>query len=250
MDGMKKRNETAPRARGGVTIICFLTIIIGQAYLLRNIFWPDFSAFTALPWGVELLFMLLFVAAIIYLFIRPMGWYTKIRLAVVFSLLIAYIGVNILFYSEFQHAYLTGFSPEYASGAGGLVGLKLVLAVIGGTAGIPVVQSIDGREYARRLREKVEKNNAQLAKEAAAGAQKDFTATVKKLKETLSPEEMEAFLRELKTSAGGADSRISAADKSGRHVSGAGDRTADGNSGNGSFAANESFAEKWRGWGV
>lgn len=224
---MKKQHDGASHARGGVAVICFLTIIIGQAYLLRNIFRTDLFALPVVPWGIEFFFMLIFVAAIIYLFIEPMGWYTKIRLAIAFSLLIAYVGMTVFFYSEFQRVYLTGSSFEYASSAGGLVGLKLVLAVIAVTAGIPVAQPIDGREYARRLREKVEKNNAQLVKKTAAGAQKDLATTIKKLKATLSPEEMETFLQELR-----ADSTASS--------STAGSQASD---------TNESLAEKWRGWG-
>ena len=91
-----------------------------------------------------------------------------------------------------------------------------MLAVIGVTAGIPVAQSIDGREYAKRLREKVEKNNAQLTKETASGAQQDLIRTINKLRETMSPEELAAFLQELKT----AESETQTP-----------------------------FAEKWRGWG-
>ena len=96
-----------------------------------------------MPWSAELLFGLVLIAAIIYLFIQPMGWYTKRRLAAAFILLIAYSALTIFYYEAFKTAYLTGASFEYASSAGGLVGLKLVLAVVGVTAGIPVAQPID-----------------------------------------------------------------------------------------------------------
>ena len=194
-----KQNKTNVRARGGVTVICFLVILIGQFYLLRNVIHTDSFSFVMMPWSAELLFGLVLIAAIIYLFIQPMGWYTKRRLAAAFILLIAYSALTIFYYEAFKTAYLTGASFEYASSAGGLVGLKLALAVVGVTAGIPVAQSIDGREYAKRLREKVEKNNAQLTKETASGAQQDLIRTINTLKKTMPPEELVAFLQELKT---------------------------------------------------
>lgn len=239
-----KQNKTNTRARGGVTVICFLVILIGQFYLLRNVVHTDSFSFVMIPWSAELIFSLMLIAAIIYLFIQPMGWYTKKRLAVAFILLIAYIALNILYYHVFKAVYLTGFSFKYASSAGGLVGLKLVLAVVGVTAGIPVAQSIDGREYARRLREKVEKNNAQLTKETASGAQQDLIRTINKLKETMSPEELAAFLQKLKNSDTGASC------SSGTPTEISLDSTdSDGTSLYSVSEAETPVAEKWRGWG-
>ena len=217
-----KQNKTNARARGGVTVICFLVILIGQLYLLRNAIYTDLFSFITMPWVAEFIFILIFIVAIIYLFIQPMGWYTQKRLISAFILLAAYIALNVLYYTTFKNAYLAGFSFEYASSAGGLVGLKLVLAVVGVTAGIPVAQPIDKREYARRLREKIEKNNAQLTKETAVGAQQDLLYTIKKLKETMSPEELAAFLQELQN--------IDTDDTD-------------------THAVEMPLAEKWRGWG-
>ena len=239
-----KQNKTNTRARGGVTVICFLVILIGQFYLLRNVIHTDSFSFVMMPWSAELLFGLVLIAAIIYLFIQPMGWYTKRRLAAAFILLIAYSALTIFYYEAFKTAYLTGASFEYASSAGGLVGLKLVLAVVGVTAGIPVAQSIDGREYAKRLREKVEKNNAQLTKETASGAQQDLIRTINTLKETMPPEELAAFLKELKSADiesvcnTGTPAKISSAPAD-----------SDATSSSSASEAQTPLAEKWRGWG-
>ena len=239
-----KQNKINTRARGGVTVICFLVILIGQFYLLRNVLYTDSFSFFMMPWIAELFFWVALIAAIIYLFIQPMGWYTKRRLAAAFILLIAYSALTIFYYEAFKTAYLTGASFEYASSAGGLVGLKLVLAVIGVTAGIPVVQSIDGREYAKRLREKVEKNNAQLTKETASGAQQDLIRTINKLKETMSPEELAAFLQELKT----ADiEAVCKTDTPTEIVSAP--MSSDTALSYPASEAQTSLAEKWRGWG-
>ncbi|UTC51807.1 hypothetical protein [Treponema sp. OMZ 855] len=239
-----KQNKTNTRARGGVTVICFLVMLIGQFYLLRNVIHTESFSFIMMPWSAELFFALVLIAAIIYLFIQPMGWYTKRRLAAAFILLIAYSALTISYYEAFKTAYLTGASFEYASSAGGLVGLKLVLAVVGVTAGIPVAQSIDGREYAKRLREKVEKNNAQLTKETASGAQQDLIRTINKLRETMSPEELAAFLKELKSadietvcnSATPVDISSAPADSDATSLCSASE-------------AQTPLAEKWRGWG-
>ena len=239
-----KQNKTNTRARGGVTVICFLVILVGQFYLLRNVIHTDSFSFVMMPWSAELLFGLVLIAAIIYLFIQPMGWYTKRRLAAAFILLIAYSALTIFYYEAFKTAYLTGASFEYASSAGGLVGLKLVLAVIGVTAGIPVAQSIDGREYAKRLREKVEKNNAQLTKETASGAQQDLIRTINKLRETMSPEELAVFLKELKS----ADIETVCNSATPVDISSA-PADSDATSSCSGSEAQTPLAEKWRGWG-
>lgn len=229
-----KKNEKNARARGGVAIISFLVILIGQIYLLRKTVHDDLFFFIRMPWSAELIFAFILIAASVYLLIQPMGWYTKKRLVLAFIVLIAYIILNILYYTVFKIAYFTGFSFDYASSAGGLVGLKLVLATIGVTSGIPVVQTIDGREYARRLREKLEKNNAQLAKETAVGAQQDLIRTIKKLKETMSPQELTVFLQELKDT--DSESGNVAAAASGKISSVSDD-------------IQTPLAEQWRGWG-
>ena len=119
-----------------------------------------------------------------------------------------------------------------------------MLAVVGVTAGIPVAQSIDSREYAKRLREKVEKNNAQLTKETASGAQQDLIRTINKLSETLSPEELAAFLQELKSADietvcnSGTPAKISPAPAD-----------SDATSSCSASEAQTPLAEKWRGWG-
>lgn len=247
-----QQNKTNARARGGITILCFLIILIGQFYLLRNIVHTDSFSIITMPWSAELIFALILIGTSIYLFIQPMGWYTKKRLAVAFITLIAYIALNVLYYAAFKEAYLAGFSFEYASSAGGLVGLKLVLAVVGVTAGIPVAQPIDGREYARRLREKIEKNNAQLTKETAVGAQQDLRHTIKKLKETMSPKELAAFLQELQNiNPEAGDTAI----KIGDTVAAAHDEIAAASPGTDSISPDPEtdtempLTEKWRGWG-
>lgn len=240
-----KQNKTNARARGGITVICFLVILIGQFYLLRNVVHQNSFSLITMPWGAELIFALVLITAIIYLFVQPMGWYTKKRLVSAFMLLIAYIVLNVVYYAAFKDAYLAGFPFEYASSAGGLVGLKLVLAVVGVTAGIPVAQPIDGREYARRLREKIEKNNAQLTKETAVGAQQDLRHTIKKLKETMSAEELAAFLRELQNINTESDNSATVV------PDGIAAASMDTDSISSTPASDEetSLAEKWRGWG-
>ena len=241
-----KKNEANTRAKGGVTVICFLVMIIGQLYLLRTALRAHPLSFLAMPWIAELIFAGVLVSASVYLFIQPLGWYTRKRLVLAFILLVVYIVLNILYYTVFKDAYFTGTPFKYASSAGGLVGLKLVLAVVGVTAGIPVAQPIDGREYARRLREKIEKNNAQLAKETAAGAQQDLLRTIKKLKETMTSEELAAFLQELKTTDVEGTESLALTPDGLSSTSAAVDTVV---STAASSAMQTPLTEKWRGWG-
>ncbi|MGI6182325.1 MAG: hypothetical protein ACOYIE_09660 [Agathobaculum sp.] len=198
---MNKQNSSAPAARGGITVLCFLLIIAGQAYLLRSMLFGSGASGLPMPFCAELFFCLLMTAGIVISCIRPTGWGSKLGCAIALALFILYAAINILQYDIFSSAYLSGIHAEYASMGGALVALKLVLALVGVTAGIPVAPRIDDREYARRLREKVQMQQAEWAKASAQGAQKDLNDTLEKLKATLSEEEMAALLAQLQQTA-------------------------------------------------
>ncbi len=198
---MNKQNSSAPAARGGITVLCFLFIIAGQAYLLRSMLFGSDTSGLSLPFCAELFFCLLMTAGIVICCIRPTGWGGKPGCAAALALFIIYAAVNILYYDIFSSAYLSSIHTEYDSMGGALVALKLILALVGVTAGIPVAPRIDDREYARRLREKVQMQQAEWAKASAQGAQNDLNDTLEKLKATLSEEEMAALLAQLQQTA-------------------------------------------------
>lgn len=228
---MTTKKEIIPEAKGGVAIICFLIVIIGQGYLLRNILFT--GSLISLPgaYYLEMLFCLLLFVGIIICFIRPSGWglgagrYTALGLFLIYSI------VNIINYKTFMTGYLTGFSPEFDSAGGALVGLKLVLTLIGVTAGIPAGPKIDDREYAHRLREKVQMQQAEWAKASVKGAQKDLENTLAQLKETLSEEEMAALLSQLQETV---------QNKAAAHIP---------KEASSSETASPGIAEEWKGWG-
>lgn len=214
---MTKQASTAPAARGGVTVICFLLIIVGQVYLLRAI--PANNSFDllSLPFILEFVFCLFMLIGCAICFIRPKGWTSTTGCITVLILFALYMVANIIYYPIFSVAYLTGFNPQYSSSAGALVGFKLVLALIGVTAGIPVVAPIDKREYSRRLREKVEQQDAIWAKTSVIGAKKELELTLAKLKGKLNEEELSDILNQLQSE--------------------------------NSVTNKEDVAEQWRGWG-
>lgn len=90
---------------------------------------------------------------------------------------------------------------KYESSAGGLIGLKLVLVLIGITAAIPTTPRIDDREYARLLREQAQRQEASWARASVEGARKDLNATLEKLKATLSEEEIAALIKQSENTA-------------------------------------------------
>ncbi len=195
---MIKEKPASSSARGGVTILCFMLIIAGQAWLLRKTF-PSVLATPAML--VECLFCLLMLAGIVRCWKVPMGWGGKRGQGIALALFVLYAVVNTINYQALSTAYLSGTEASFPSAGGALLGLKLVLALVGVIAGIPTIAPIDGREYATRMREKLEKQNLQYATESIKGAQKDLDATIRKLRETLSEEELTALLSQLQQNA-------------------------------------------------
>ncbi len=196
---MAKSNSNEYSAKGGMTVLSFVLIIIGQIWLLRN---QLFSSFTALPlpYYIEMIWWIPLIAGIVICWIRPKGWGGHLGCTIALVLFVVYAVFSILTYKTFSAGYLTGFSPEFSSAGGALVGFKLVLALIGVTAGIPAEPKIDNWEYSRRLREKVEEQNAQWAMASVKGAHADLENTLDRLKATLSEEEMQALIADLQKS--------------------------------------------------
>ncbi len=190
-----------PQAVRGTAVFCFLVTIIGDIILSRKVlpasfFTPAFLLAAA--------FWIILLIGIIWIWRHKEGWHGR-RQIIVFGIFALYLIVAVVFYKEYQAAYLLGLpssvDPELApSLAGGIVGVRVFLVLIGITAGIPVGPKIDGREYARRLREKTIQQEANWAKESVKGAKKDLQETVERLKSTLTPEEMQALLQELQSS--------------------------------------------------
>lgn len=216
---MTKQGSTTPSAKCGVTIICFLMIVAMQGYLLRNIPTNNSFSILSLPFILEFIFCILMIIGSIVCFVNPKGWTNTLGCVTALTIFGIYTIISIINYETFLAAYLTGFSPQYNSSAGAMVGFKLVLALIGVTAGIPVIAPIDSREYSKRLREKVQEQDAKWAKASAIAAKNELESTLSKLKEKYSEEELSEILSQLYKS-----NNDSASDK-------------------------EDIIEQWRGWG-
>ncbi len=187
--------ENGMHAVRGTAIVCFAAAVIGDLILLFPVLDRVLLKEHRLPFVLEVISWGVLVYAIIWLCRHKMGWGTVKSKVIVFGLFGLYVLYSVLFYTEFQAAYMTYFSKPSVAGA--MVGIKLFLVLIGITAGIPTGPRIDSREYAHRLREKALQQEAGWAKEAVKGARRDLQATIDKLKNTLSPEELQALMEEL-----------------------------------------------------
>jgi len=194
MENSKKNAEYT--SRGGISIICFLIIIIGQPIMLRKVLFNGGLASIPSMYYIELIFCLVMVVGIIFCFVKKDGWGGVKGHIIVFALFILYCIFTALHYTAFAEAYLTGFNAEFKSAGGALVILKLFLALIAVIGGMPAPK-VDGREYARALRERVQKQEAQWAQESIKGAKKDLNATVRKLKSSLTDEELKELMAQL-----------------------------------------------------
>ena len=179
----------------GTAILCFAAVIAGDIFLLRKVLSYVLISQHQLPFILEAASWAVLLVGIIWIWTHKKGWGTVKSKVIVFSLFGLYVLYSVLFYSDFQTAYMTSFSEPAVAGA--MVGVKLVLVLIGLTAGIPTGPKIDSHEYAHRLREKALQQEAEWAKESVRGARKDLQATVEKLKNTLTPEELQALMEEL-----------------------------------------------------
>lgn len=194
---MSSSNSTLLKARGWVTIVCFAIVIFGQAWLLRNkLTLSEIGPLPAYYYG-EFFFILLLIIGIIINCVRSTGWGNGIGRKAALGLVAAYAAYSVYFYKQFAEAYLTGFEANYASVGSALIALKLVIVTIGVVAGIPVAPRINDREYSRRLREKVQRQDAEWAKAAVKGSSKELKETVEKLRGSLSEEEFAELLADI-----------------------------------------------------
>ena len=189
-----KADKREPEARGGVTAVFFAAAIILHVFLVRNYISADWSRLISIPFVLELVFDLLLVVGCVVCIRQRAGWKTPKGVAIVFVLFVLYTILNVAFYKIYADAYLTGMDDIYISTAGAMVGVKAVLILIGVIAGIPTTAKIDGHEYARRLKQKVEMQNASYAKEAALNSKKDLEKTIENLRKSMSEEEFRELM--------------------------------------------------------
>ena len=180
----------------GTAIVCFAAVIIGDIILLYPSLKNGLQKYMQLPIILEIISWVILVYGIIWIWRHKKGWATLKSKLVVFGLFGLYVLYSVLLYSQFQAVYGGFFSQESVAGA--MVAVRLVLVLIGITAGIPTIPKIDSREYSRRLREKALQQEANWAKESVKGARRDLQATVDKLRNSLTPEEMQALVKELR----------------------------------------------------
>lgn len=210
-------NSKSPEAKCSTVVVCFLLIIIGQGVLLRSTLAAGFTAWP-LAIKLELVFCAVMAAAVVWCWSHPRGWTTNFGCAAAFGFFGLYAVFNIVCFDTFVQLFLAGIENGAESWGKAMVALKLVLAIMAVVAGIPAAPAPAGREYAEKLREATYRQEAQWAKGSASGAKKDLDSAMAKLRETLTPEEMDALLAQLRSEQNPPKDE-------------------------------ESVAEQWRGWG-
>ena len=184
-------NSKSPEAKCSTVVVCLLFIIIGQGVLLRDVF---AAGLTAWPPAVklELVFCAVMAAAMVWCWTHPRGRTSNLGCAAAFGFFGLYAVFNIVFYDTFVQLFLAGIENGAESWGKAMVALKLVLAIMAVVAGIPAATAPTGREYAEKLKEAAYRQQAQWAK-------KDLDSAMEKLRETLTPEEMDALLAQLRS---------------------------------------------------
>lgn len=191
------KENAMPQAKCGTVVACLFILTAGQLFLLRG-------TLAAGPWAWpgalvgELIFCVPMLAALVWCWGHPKGWTSNLGCAAAFVFFGAYLIFQIVFRQTFAQLYLSAVDTQFPSVGLALVAVKAVLLLMAVIAGIPAAPAPTGREYADKLRQAVHKQEAQWAKGSAAGAKQDLDAAMAKLRENLSPEELNALLSQLR----------------------------------------------------
>lgn len=191
------RENAAPEAKCGTVVACLFILIAGQVFLLWGTLSAGPAAWPAAVVG-ELVFFVPMLAAIVWCWGHPKGWTSNPGCAAAFIFFGLYLVFQIVFRQTFAQLYLAAIDTQFPSVGLALVAVKVVLVLMAAIAGVPAAPAPTGREYADKLRQAVHKQEAQWAKGSAAGAKQDLDAAMAKLRESLTPEELDALLSQLK----------------------------------------------------
>lgn len=194
------KQSDMPQAKCGTVVVCLFVIIAGQGWLLRRVLAGGVSAWPAAIWG-ELAFCVVMLAALLWCWFKPRGWTNNLGCGIAFGVFAAYLVFTIVCYDSFAQMYLTGIDDGLPSLGKALVAIKLVLAILAVVAGIPARPAPEGREYAEKLRQAAYRQEAEWAKGNIKGAKADFDTAMEKLKKSLSQEEIDALLAQLRAEA-------------------------------------------------
>lgn len=191
------KENAAPQAKCGTAVACLFILTTGQLFLLRGILAAGPGSWPGALVG-ELIFCVPMLAGLVWCWGHPKGWTSNMGCAAAFVFFGAYLIFQIVFRQTFAQLYLSAVDTQFPSVGLALVAVKVVLLLMAVIAGIPAAPAPAGREYADKLRQAVHKQEAQWAKGSAAGARQDLDAAMAKLRESLSPEELDALLSQLR----------------------------------------------------
>lgn len=188
--------STAPRARFIAAILLFAAVVIGDLILSRG-----YLAQGPATWPVFLLLELVMLALLVIggiLFCNRRGLDTNKKLILGFGFFLVWCVLTVIFFADYKALYLSTLHTEYPS-----YGAGHHLPEAG--AGALRFDSFDpgrARAHGTRVRgwfsARVPKAEHRAAKTAAAEAQKDLERRVEQLRNSMSPEELEALMQKLK----------------------------------------------------
>jgi len=185
-----------PRSRPITSTLAFSAAVGGELYLVRGLLGEGLASLPGILLA-ELGFCVLIAAAAVFT-ATPRGWRSKTGSCAAFALYAAYLLFNILNFHYFRNVYLSAVLTEHQSYGAALETLKLVLVLIGAVAAMPVMPGPEGREYLRGLERAARKQQMQWAGKSAAGTKSDLEKTVRHFRQSLSPEELEELVAQLK----------------------------------------------------
>ena len=100
---MKASVSDTQTSRRGVTVICFLLVICGELWLLRNLLLEgNLSSLSPVCW-LEFFFLLLLAAGTVFCLIRPQGWGGKVGCTAALLLFTVYAAFTVWNHSFFIH---------------------------------------------------------------------------------------------------------------------------------------------------
>lgn len=190
------KTRTGARSRPVVSTALFLAAVLGQVWFWRKLLFGGSLSEQPPVLYAELAFLAVILLLAI-LTATPRGLGGKKRCGAALAGFTVYAVFNVVNIGKFAAFNMTASDSAYGSLGPALVALKLFLVLAGVIAAMPAAPAPEGREYADRLMTAAQRQSAQWVKEGAKGAQKDLKKTIDNLRGQLSPEELDALLKDL-----------------------------------------------------
>lgn len=187
--------ETMPRSRPITSTAAFLLTAAGQLYFLHALLSAGPLSMTPVL-AAECFVCFLILAAALFT-ASSRGWRSHAAGCAAFAVYAAYAVFNLCLYEYFSSLYQSVLQTTYRSYGAAIEAVKLLLPLIGIVAAIPVMPGPAGREYARALEKAAKRQQAGWAGAVEKEAESELERNIKRLRETMSQQELEALAKQL-----------------------------------------------------